>query len=51
MLLIAETLYLKYLLLFLFDNTTSHFFNVQNALYIANINKRVKKTQSILYNK
>lgn len=40
---IAEVLYLEYLFLFLFDNTISHSFYIDNALYTIGINKKSGK--------
>ena len=48
---IAEALYPGYSLLFLFNNTTSHFIYAQNALCTANINKEVEEKQPILCNR
>lgn len=47
---IAETLYPGYSFLFLFDNATSHFIYVQNALHIAQLNKKVGGQQPLLRN-
>lgn len=45
---IAEALYPSYSFLFLFDNLISHFVYAQNALCIANMNKRIRRKQLIL---
>ena len=42
---IAKALYPKCLLLFLFDNATSHSVYADNALYITRINKNKEKNQ------
>lgn len=47
---IAKALYPKYLLLFLFDNTTSYSAYVKNALQVQEINKDVEHKQTQLYN-
>lgn len=38
--LIAEIFYLKYVFLFLFDNTTSHFVYINNIFYTKKMNKK-----------
>ncbi len=45
---IWEALYLGYKLLFLFDNTTSHSIYAQDALQVANMNKRPGGQQPFL---
>lgn len=48
---IAEALYPRYLLLFLFNNTTSHFMYAKDVLQIKDINKGVDGQQPQLCNK
>lgn len=38
--LIVEIFYLKYVFLFLFDNTTSHFVYINNIFYTKKMNKK-----------
>lgn len=40
--LIIKIFYLKYLLLFLFDNKTNHFVYINSVLQVKNINKKTK---------
>lgn len=47
---IAETLYLRYTLLFLFKNTISYFIYIKNALQVKNMNKNSRRKQPILHN-
>ena len=49
-LLIAEALYSRYSILFMFDNPTSHSVYVQDALWIYKVNKRSGEKQVILCN-
>lgn len=42
-LLIVKAIYLGYLLIFLFDNTTNHLVYVKNVLHIKEINKNSEK--------
>lgn len=39
-LLIAKDLYTRYLIFFIFDNTTSHLIYIKYILYIYNINRK-----------
>ena len=47
---IAEALHTRYLLLFLFDNATSHSLYADDALYITRINNKSKGKQIRLRN-
>lgn len=49
-LLITEALYPGYLLIFLFDNITSHLVYTKDILHIREINRNLKKKQSYLHN-
>lgn len=42
---ISKTLYLSYLLLFLFNNTTSYLVYIDNIFYLKNINKKLDSKQ------
>lgn len=45
---IAVVIYLGYLLVFLFDNTTSYLVYAKNKLHIRNMNNNLEKKQSYL---
>lgn len=47
---IVKALYPGYLLIFLFNNVTSHFVYVKDVLCIRDINKSLKGKQPYLYN-
>ena len=47
---IAEAFYLRYSLLFLFDNATSHLVYAKDALQVQEMNKSVGKKQAQLHN-
>ena len=48
---IAEALYSRYSLLFLFDNITNHSVYVKNLLQVTDMNKDIKGKQPQLHNK
>ena len=48
---VAEALYLRYSLCFLFDNATSHSVYTKDALYVKDMNKGPGRKQLILCNK
>lgn len=45
---IEKTLYLKYVLLFMFDNVTSQLIYAKNALQVVKINKNLRDQQVFL---
>lgn len=47
---IKEVFYLKYLFLFLFNNTISYLIDIKDTFQVQKINKNVEKKQMQLYN-